>query len=173
MDAVTLLRGAFESAHQILEGTMADVTDELAHWSPPGHANSVASNYIHIVTGAAGMLSKLRGAAPLIAGEWGAKAGVSAPPPLGFGDWSAWAETVRIDLPAFRAYAQAVYASTDAWLATLTDADLARDYDLTAAGMGMKNWGWYVSCIVLGHANNHCGEISALKGVHGDKGYPF
>jgi hypothetical protein len=26
---------------------------------------------------------------------------------------------------------------------------------------------------VIGHAFSHCGEISALKGVQGKKGYPF
>jgi hypothetical protein len=42
-----------------------------------------------------------------------------------------------------------------------------------AVGMGTKSVGFVVNNAVIGHAFSHRGEISALKGVQGKKGYPF
>jgi hypothetical protein len=78
-----------------------------------------------------------------------------------------------VDLPAFRAYAKAVYEATDAYLATLPDAALSREVDLSAMGMGKQTVGFVLDNALLGHAYCHCGEISAIKGVQGKKGYPF
>jgi hypothetical protein len=36
-------------------------------------------------------------------------------------DWRVWARRVRLDLPALRPYARAVYAATDTYLAALPD----------------------------------------------------
>lgn len=58
-------------------------------------------------------------------------------------------------------------------LAGLNDADLDRKVDLPFAGFGPQSLGWIVSNVALGHLHNHTGEISALKGVQGGKGYPF
>jgi hypothetical protein len=33
--------------------------------------------------------------------------------------------------------------------------------------------GSFISFIALVHTSNHVGEISALKGIQGAKGYPF
>ena len=37
---------------------------------------------------------------------------------------------------------------------------------------GNESVGFVVNNAVIGHAFSHCGEISALKGVQGKKGYP-
>lgn len=34
--AISLLREQVQTAHNLLEGTVGDVTPEEAHWSPPG-----------------------------------------------------------------------------------------------------------------------------------------
>lgn len=34
--AISLLREQVQAAHQLLDGTVGDVTPEEAHWSPPG-----------------------------------------------------------------------------------------------------------------------------------------
>jgi hypothetical protein len=41
-----------------------------------------------------------------------------------------------------------------------------------AVGMGTQSVGFVVNNAVIGHAFSHCGEISAVKGVQGKKGYP-
>jgi len=44
MEPVSILKEQVEGAHGILEQTMADVTPEQAHWSPPGVAKSARCN---------------------------------------------------------------------------------------------------------------------------------
>ena len=34
--AIFVLREQLKAGHQFLEGTMADVTEQEAHWAPPG-----------------------------------------------------------------------------------------------------------------------------------------
>ncbi|WP_236601584.1 DinB family protein [Ktedonobacter sp. SOSP1-52] len=75
--------------------------------------------------------------------------------------------------PTARGYAQAVHAATDAYLATLTDEDLARVLDLTSVGFGQMTVGALLNRMVLGHVDNMTGEISVLKGLQGAKGYPI
>ena len=84
-----------------------------------------------------------------------------------------WARRVQVDLPAARQYAQAVYASTDEYLAGLSDESLDQVLDLSAKGFGAKPVAWVFSALVISHLNNMAGEISALKGVQGAKGYPW
>ena len=80
---------------------------------------------------------------------------------------------MRIDLSVFRAYAQSVYAATDAYLSNAPDTELDRPMDLSVVGMGTQSVGFVINNAVIGHAFSYCGEISALKGVQGKKGYPF
>lgn len=170
--SVNLLRALYKSGHEVLEGTMADVTDALLNWQPPGIANSIGTNYAHIVTGEDFMVNSVaRGGAPLLASSWAGKIGLSEPPPVG-AEIHAWGKRAKIDLAALRTYAQAVYAETDKGLAALSDADLARELDLTAMGFGKQTVGWLYG-IMLSNLNWHTGEIANLKGLQGQKGYPF
>lgn len=75
--------------------------------------------------------------------EWQDRTGIGEPLPMG--PWDEWARRVVIDVPAMRAYAQAVYANTDAYLATAT----------------MEEWN---------DGAAHCGETSAVKGLQGLQG---
>jgi DinB superfamily len=170
--AVDLLRAQYKGAHDVLEATMQDVTAEMAHWSPPGIANLLGATYAHVVTGEDAILNGMaKGAAPLLATSWAGKTGLSELPPMG-GSWSEWSHRVQVDVAAARAYGQAVYADTDAYLATLTDADLGRTVDLSPMGLGQQGLGWLLS-IMLNNVAWHTGEISCLKGLQGAKGYPF
>lgn len=175
-----LLRELLAGAVRLLEGTMEGVTPEQAHWAPPGTANPIGANYAHVVLVQDGVVNaRLRGGQPLFASTWAGKAGVSELPPgpdpkrPGFPDWSGWARRVRIDLPAFRAYAKAVYAASDEYLAKLSDQDLARALDLSAVGIGPTTVKQLVMRGVIGNCLTHAGEISCLKGLQGAKGYPF
>jgi hypothetical protein len=177
---VELLREQVKSAVRLLEGTMEGVSAAQAHWMPPGIANPIAANYAHVVLGQDGLVNaRLKGGAPLAATSWAGKTGVSEMPPgpdpakPGFPDWSKWARQVRVDLAATRQYAQAVYAATDAYLASLTDEDLARPIDASAVGLGQIPLKQLLMGGVIGNALTHAGEISCLKGLQGGKGYPF
>ncbi|GAB4235452.1 MAG: hypothetical protein OHK0028_11990 [Deltaproteobacteria bacterium] len=174
------VRGQVRTAHEFFEATMADVSSEMAHWAPPGVALPIGAAYAHFVLSEDWVVNVLfRRGGPLFLGPYAGKTGASEipPDPGAVKDWSAgfaaWSRKVRIDLPAFRTYAQAVYASADTFLSNTADEELDRQLDLSAVGMGTQSLGFVLNNAVLGHAFCHCGEISALKGVLGKKGYPM
>src|SRR5258708_39930003 len=120
----------------------------------------------------------LRRAAPLCASSHVAKTGLSEPMPMpGTPDWSqayaAWARRVQVDLAALRSYGADVHAATDAYLASLSDADLDRELDLSAVGFGTRKLGWMLNLLVLNHIGTETGEIAVLKGIQGAQGYPL
>jgi hypothetical protein len=179
-NVISLLREQLKTGHEILEGTMADVTPEQAHWTPPGVALPIGATYAHVVVSEDGVVNGMfRGGAPLFAAAWAGKTGLSELPPSfdpkvpGFPDWSGWSRKVKVDLPALKAYAQAVYAASDAYLASLRGKDLDRPVDLAALGLGQSTVGFMINNGILGNAFTHCGEISCLKGLQGKRGYPF
>ena len=152
--------------------TQADRVGEQAQWQPGGRALPAGAHYGHaVVTEDRIIQGMLRGATPLAAGDWAERTGLSDVPPPG-SDWGEWARQVQVDLPRLRAYAQAVYAATDAWLATLSMADLQREMDFSALGVGRQPMSFLVNVTLL-NAVAHCGEISCLKGLQGEKGYPM
>ena len=78
---------------------------------------------------------------------------------------------MHIDLNALRAYAQATYAASDEYLATLADEQLLQAVDLSGIGLGTPTIQWILSDVVVGHAYSHGGEIACLKGLQGIQGY--
>lgn len=169
--AIEILRGIFKQSHDVLENTLADVDEAMLNWQPPGIANSIGANYAHIVTGEDFLVNvMMRQGAPLLASSWAGKTGLSELPPVG-GGMHEWGQRVQIDLAALRAYAQAVYASTDEYLASLSDADLSTTFE--TQNFGTPTIGGFLGGIVLANLNWHTGEIACLKGVQGKKGYPF
>lgn len=170
MDAVSLLRKQLRDAHELLESTLGDITPEQAHYAPPGRALPVGAAYAHVSFSEDILVQHMKGEPPLF--ESGAATGASEPHPNFMrDDWSVypmWTARVRFDLPALRAYAQQVYANTDAWLATLTDADLEKQDSFLQQDVAHM-----ISRAIIAHADNLAGEISAIKGVQGLQGYPF
>jgi hypothetical protein len=171
MNATALLREQIQQAHGFLNATLKGVTSEQAHWTPPGTANPLAATYVHaIVSQDVAINVVLQGGAPLFATGWAEKTGISE---IQTKPTAEWAHRVRIDLPTARSDAQAVHTATDAYLATLTDEDLARVLDLTSVGFGQMTVGTLLNRMVLGHIDNMTGEISVLQGLQGTKGYPI
>lgn len=80
---------------------------------------------------------------------------------------------MKVDLEALRKYAQAVYAASDEYLASLTDNDLNHPVSLSALGLGGSTVGYVLTNGILGNAFSHSGEISCLKGLQGKRGYHF
>lgn len=172
MDTITSLRQLFRDSHGVTESTIEGVSAEQLHWQPTGTALPLAASYAHTVLGEDMFINgKVRGQAPLAATNWAAKTGLSEmPPPPDQGAWGDWARRVRVDLPAFREYAKAVYESTDGWLAGLSPVDLDRIVESGFAGP--QSVGWICNMMAI-HSANHTGEMAAIKGTQGLKGYPF
>src|SRR3989304_1781809 len=119
MSQVSLLRDQVKQAHEFLEGTVADVVPEQAHWLPPGKANPLGATYAPVLMGEDGFVNgMLRQAAPLAATSWAGKVGVSEPPPPPFPPkpWDQWGRRVRGGLPAPRPYPPAAHAPPAAYL---------------------------------------------------------
>lgn len=164
------LRDYFKFARNWFEGTMQGVTPELAHWQAGGKTQPIAANYIHVLTSEDLLMNAvIRGDVPLMASTYAGKTGFDEAPPPGNRD--DWASHIKVDLDAARGYAHAVYAATDAYLASASDDDLNRMVDLTAMGFGMQTVSFVLDLLLL-NIHNHCGEISCLKGLKGLQGYP-
>ena len=80
---------------------------------------------------------------------------------------------MRVDLDTCREYAKAVYEGSQAFLDEAQEDTLARIVDMSFAGLGQIPLPVMFSIFVTGHVNNLSGEISAMKGAAGLKGYPF
>lgn len=173
MDAVSVLRQQLKEAHNWLEVTMEGVTAEQAHWKPQGKANPIAACYVHVVLAEDFLVNALfKGGAPLAASTWLGKTGISEMPPLPGegGSWFAWGRRVRVDLPAARRYAEAVYESSDKLFESLKEGDLTKEMKSPA---GVQTGLWLINNGLIGHFRDFTGEISCLKGLQGLKGYPF
>ena len=172
MDAIASLREGLGAAHWLVEGTMEGITSDQAHKQPGGNAHCIAALYAHLVSGEDMILNgMIQGKAPLAATSHAGKTGISQPPPMEGGDWAQWGKDVRVDIPALRQYAQAVYAVSDAYIAGLKPEDLDQKLN-HFPDLGPQTLNWYLQ-IIIGHAHDHIGEVSALKGIQGLKGYPF
>src|SRR5712671_1835249 len=125
-----LLRSVVADARSVLDGTMADVSQVQADFTPPGIANPLGATYAHVVWSEDMVVQgMLRQAPPLFASTWSGRTGLSEPMPSPGPEWAnyaAWTRRVKIDLEALRQYARAVAAQTDAWLAGLGDEELDR-----------------------------------------------
>ncbi len=175
MEIISLLREQLRAAHEYLDETMADVTAEQAQWIPPGRATPLGANYLHLVQSEDMIINgALQQKGTLAETTWAGRIGADEPmptPPWEEEDYMAWSRRVQMDLPKLKEYAQAVYAASDEYIATLTPEDLNRSVDLSAMGMSPVTLAWVLSRYITGHADNICGEASALKGLQGAKGY--
>ncbi len=169
-----LLTDSLKNAHENLEGTMQGVTEEVAHWQPQGKALPIAAAYAHAVISEDVLSSMMMKEKSLIEGEWGAKLGLSAPHPMMDADWAKnfaeWSKTVKMDLSKFKEYATVVYKKSEDYCSTLSDSDLT---EKKINFMGEWTIGKFIVSILINHVASLTGEISAIKGLQGLKGYPM
>jgi hypothetical protein len=88
-------------------------------------------------------------------------------------DLGEWYDTVQVDVAAAREYARAVGEASLEFISSADDAMLARPIDMSFIGAGSMPLSSVFEMFVVAHLNNLCGEIAAIKGVHGLRGYPF
>lgn len=167
--AVNVLRGQYSLMQGWLEGTMNGVTNDVAHFDPPGLASPIGAQAGHIATGIDFFVIGLAaGKAPLMMSRFADKSGLSEAPPAGAG-FAEWAQRVKVDLPALHDYTKAVFAEVDSYLASLTDEDLHQEKEFGPAGNQTVLWA--LNILIL-NTFSHTGEISVIKGMKGLKGYP-
>lgn len=171
MDAISLLAAQVKQAHQVVMGTIGDLSDEQARWKPGGRAHSIAPLLAHVAAAEDMFLNMMTGRQPLAMGPFANKTGASEPHPMG--NYGEWAGRVTVDLPQFREYVKAVFKNTEDYVEGLKPEDLDKEIDLTNAGLGKMTLGSFITMTSIIHSSNHTGEISCMKGQQGAKGYPF
>ncbi len=172
MRAQALLQQQLAGYHDVLEQTIADCEQETLDKNLPGATITCAGSiYAHCVFSEDEILHGMLQGKPALyrAQDWAGRAGVEPPSTPDFAP--DWGRTVKMNLPAFREYAKAVYGATDAYIAALSDADLERK--VQTGFIGEQTVAFVVSNILGWHVAEHTGEIAALKGVQGLKGLPF
>jgi hypothetical protein len=174
---VDLLQRIVRDARQVLDGTMADVTQSQLDFIPPGIANPLGATYAHVVCSEDLVVQGMfRHIPPLSASTWAGRTGLSEPMPVpgpAWADYAPWTRRVKVDLDALRAYGQAVAAETNRWLAGLSDADLDQPMDLSGIGLGQHTWATAIALLIANHLGTETGEIAVLKGIQGARGYPL
>jgi hypothetical protein len=164
MDALSLLRDQVSMAERLLSDVFSKVTPEQAVWRGEGStANQIAALFLHIYTGEDRAVQRARDRRPIIeTGGWAERLGYNVDAP--------WSPIDRPDLEAYRAYAAEVRAATREYLASVEPSAIEREVD-TPRGkrtvIGMLSLG------LTTHKLGHMGEIAALLGCQGVKGFPF
>jgi hypothetical protein len=147
------------------------VTGEVANGGRTAATGSVGSAMAHVAVAEDGVVQlMMQGKPPLYTTEWLGRTGISDPQMF---NTEAWKESVQVEPEALAAYRDAVFAATGAYVQSLSESDLDRSVDLSAAGLGTQTIGWMLVNLVAGHLSNLTGEISTLKGLQGLTGYPF
>jgi len=173
MNTVELIQASLNKAFEVLNQVTVDLTQEQADWTPPGIANPIGATYWHVISSTDGIVHQwIKGEPPLhLKDGWKEKIFTVSPPEPGQGgDQLAYERALRVDVPTLHAYSAAVASAVQQWLSALKPEDLEREVETP---LGKLSVGKLLGTLVLWHLSAHCGEISALKGCQGARGYPF
>jgi hypothetical protein len=175
MNTVELIHHSLGFAFEVLEGLVSDLTQEQADWMPPGNAIPIGSLYWHTIKYVDHIVHDWGMGQPSLRQRagWQEKVVIASPPPDPEDpmlDLRAIRVGVSVDLPALHDYARATAQVLLGWVASLTPEDLERKLPTP---IGEFNLGQVLESFIICHINNHSGEISALKGCQGLKGYPW
>lgn len=172
MTAIELLSQQIKDAHQVFLGTLNEVTDDIANHQPEGKALSIAAVWAHVIESEDMFLAVISGQEPVSAGL-ASQTGVSAAQPMD--NWAEefpkWAKDVRVEVKALTEYTKAVFSASEDFVAKMNEEDLDKKHDM--GSMGEATTMTVVSGFMIGHCFSITGEISAIKGTQGLKGYPF
>jgi hypothetical protein len=175
MNTVELIHYSLGFAFETLDELVSDLTQEQADWMPPGNAIPIGSLYWHTIKYVDQIVHDWGMGQPSLRQRagWQEKVVIASPPPDPedpMGDLRAIRVGVSVDLPALHDYARATAQALLDWLASLTPEDLERTIETR---YGEFNLGQVLESFIIWHINAHCGEISALRGCQGLKGYPW
>lgn len=175
MNLQQLLAINLETAHDAFTKTVADVTPEMAQWLPPGIMHPIGERYAHLVMAEDMLVNSIaRGGEPLFMSTWAGRTGFVPDLMMLMTLTSEMARAFRVDdLNALGVYTRAVFAETQEFIRSVDDTRLASSVDMSIVGYGQVPFPIWFSTFIVGHVHDVMGEISALKGCFGVKGYPF
>lgn len=166
MPAVDYMRTTLDFIHRGFRGASDGLTTWQLNHVPEGHVHSIAWCMWHGARIEDLFFQQLFQGKPQEwdTGGWAARTGL---PEKGFGTGQSPEEAhdVRIDrMEEFAAYADRVQALATEFLASINDADLAREVKL---GQRTETLGESINLHLVIHLNGHRGEINLLRGMMG------
>lgn len=146
LDAARLLRAQVQEVHRELDEALTEWLHALAPAAPPSGAR-VVGLYLHAATVEdISVQSLLRQVAPIYQTRWAGQG------PTHYS---------TADLGPLRAYAQDVFAATDAYLAGMTPDEASRTVDLSRLSQGRPTVAWLVSKFVVLQLAQIYGELTS------------
>jgi len=169
MNTKTYIQQQLANARRQTETVMQNLSEEQFNWLPPGSINPISAILVHLLGGEDFFIQALIQGKPRCwdGGEWGQKIGIQAPPGPGHG-WEEF-KARRVCVEPVLAYGKATQACTEAYLADLTEQELARPVNFGGRMVPVAE----VLMTLVVHIASHAGEIAAIKGMQGIKGLPF
>jgi len=166
MDSIALLKQLFATSHNWYLGTVEGLTEEQTNFLPPGTTHPIGALIQHTIMSEDNLVhTRLMGVQSIWERDgWGERTGQ---PNLSGADEAAY-RAFRMHPNALDEYRAAVWAETEAYLDTLSEADLDREIEFRPGRM-MTVAGYFA--IILNNNFSHVGEISVVKGLQGLKGY--
>jgi uncharacterized damage-inducible protein DinB len=164
MTTVDYIGNTLDFVHRALADAR-NGTDTQLHFVPESGSHSIAWCLWH-TTRIEDLLINVRfqGGEAIWNARWAERTGLAVDD-FGVGQTDTEARAVHIDsMEAFAEYQEAVWASTAAFLAAASEADLERE---VPARQGTETIGQAISLHMLGHFNGHRGEINTLRGMQG------
>lgn len=174
MQAKDYVLMSVKSAHKLLNDTIADIKDDHWHMDPGGKASTLAALYAHVAVSEDWVTNELLQKKPKLSDtEFKDKLGYDLPYPPYTDEVATanWMKSVKVDLSVLKEYVAATQRATEDYIASLANEDLDKEIELQM--LDKQSLAFIIDNFLIGHANTHTGEISAIKGVHGSKGYPF
>ncbi len=176
MTALELIKLELKDARITFEDTVRDVSIEMLGKDPGGMALPLEAAIAHLILFEDLLIQKfLAGKAPLYESSYLEKTGLSSLMPNLDENWSKnhldWAKSLKMDLSSFNSYKQAVYEATDSYINSLKEEDMEKEIDMGA--FGKHKVAPLLFNFIIAHTLSLTGEISAAKGVQGQKGYAF
>lgn len=168
MNGVASIKEMLGLARQYLDAAIQETDAKTLETKLPGATvGPIGEIYGHTIAGEDWAFNQLIQGKELVltSGGWAAKLGLS--PDAKDHDWNAVAQNHMTEL---QQYGTAVRQATDAYLDSLSDADLDKAIDFFGR---QESMGWVIADTVLVHVAFHSGEIASLKGVMGQKGLPW
>jgi hypothetical protein len=165
MELREFLNDQLAEVHRMADIAMTDLTADVAHWQPPGTANTIAQLLAHMTNAEdRAIYVSIQGGTMLAQQGWAEKVGFSNE------RGAIWNKGWRLNLGPFFEYARQVHEAATRCVAGLSTADLDREVQWFN---GPRSTGALLRGVIINHSLGHAGEISTIKGAQGLKGLPF
>lgn len=170
ISSLDLVRDEIKHARENFTHAVADVTADMLHGAPGANAYPLGATWAQVICTEDTIIHNiLQKELALYETTHKDTSGLSMPMPPITSGWSEanelWLRSVKVDLPKFLEYQEAVFAETDKYIMNLHDDEFDAELDLGTWG---KKRVWYILYEMIAiHMSSGTGEIMVLKDLQG------